>query len=219
MGAEMIICQSREAWLAQRKSYIGGSDAACVVGMNPWKTNVDLWMEKTGRKAAPDISDKAAVHYGAEAEKYLRGLYALDNENRFQVDYAENNMWLNPYFDFAHASLDGWITEKDTGRKGILEIKTTNIVQSMQREKWKDRVPDNYYLQILHYMMITGFSFAELHCQLRYDYGGDIVFQRRTYHIERAEVEDDISYLADKERDFAEYIKQDKRPALILPEI
>lgn len=218
MGAEMVICQSREAWLAQRKSYIGGSDAACVVGMNPWKTNVDLWMEKTGRKAAPDISDNAAVHYGTEAEQYLRGLYRLDNP-QYIVEYREHNMWLNAEYPFAHASLDGWIIEKDTGRRGILEIKTTNIVQSMQKEKWKDRVPDNYYLQILHYMMVTEFDFAELHAQLRFDYGGDIVFQRRTYHIERADVGADIEYLADKERIFAEQIKTDVRPALILPGI
>ena len=128
-------------------------------------------------------------------------------------------MWTNAEYPFAHASLDGWIIEKDTGRHGILEIKTTNIVQSMQKEKWRDRIPDNYYLQILHYIMVTEFDFAELHAQLRFDYGGEIVFQRRTYHIERADVEADIEYLADKERIFAVQIKTDERPALILPEI
>jgi predicted phage-related endonuclease len=66
-AAEMIICKTREEWLARRTGYIGGSDAAAALGLSPWKTNVDLWEEKTGRKPAPDISNNAAVHCGAEA--------------------------------------------------------------------------------------------------------------------------------------------------------
>ena len=52
------------------------------------------------------------------------------------------------------ASLDGELVDQD-GRKGILEIKTTNILQSMQYEKWKDRIPDNYYIQVLHYLLLA----------------------------------------------------------------
>ena len=40
----------------------------------------------------------------------------------------------NEKYPWAHASLDGELTDQDS-RKGILEIKTTNILQSMQREK------------------------------------------------------------------------------------
>lgn len=215
---EMFVCKTREEWLARRTGYIGGSDAASVIGLSPWKSNVELWEEKTGRKAAPDISDNAAVRYGTEAEKYLRGLYALDNP-QYGVEYVGNNFWLNSDYPFAHASLDGWLTEKDTGRRGILEIKTSNILQSMQREKWREKIPEQYYCQLLHYMMITGFDFAELHAQLRFDYGGDIVFQRRTYHIERSDVEQDIEILKGAEMMFAMLIETDTRPALILPDV
>lgn len=214
----MIKFDSREAWLEARKGKIGGSDAACVVGLNPWKTNVELWEEKTGRRQPKDLSDSPFVHYGQEAEKHLRALFALDFPE-YTVGYEEGNMWLNDEIPFAHASLDGWLTEIETGRRGILEIKTTNILQSMQREKWRDRIPDNYYIQLLNYFLVTGFDFAVLKAQLKTEYGGEIRLTTRHYHIERAEVLEDIEYLKDKEAEFAEAIREDRKPALILPSI
>ena len=65
----------------------------------------------------------------------------------------------NEKYQWAHASLDGELTDQD-GRKGILEIKTTNILQSMQREKWRDQIPDNYYIQVLHYLLVTEYEFV-----------------------------------------------------------
>ena len=39
---------NREEWLKERKKGIGASEASCIIGVNPWKTNVELWQEKTG---------------------------------------------------------------------------------------------------------------------------------------------------------------------------
>lgn len=206
---------SREEWLQARKSYIGGSDAATAIGMNPWKDNVTLWLEKTGQANPEDISEKPYVKYGTQAEEHLRELFQLDFPE-YQVEYAEGNMWLNDKYPYAHASLDGWLTDQD-GRKGILEIKTTNILQSMQKEKWNQRIPDNYYIQLLHYLMVTGFDFAILKAQLKYDYGGDIVLHTRHYKIERSEVEADIEYLQNSEKTFWKQVQERKKPALLLP--
>lgn len=215
---EMITLNSREEWLEKRKSYIGGSEASCIVGMNPYTTNVELWELKTGRRKAEDISDKPYVKYGTEAEEYLRNLFALDFP-QYEVFYEENNMWLNSDYPFGHASLDGWLVEKETGKKGILEIKTTNIIQSIQKDKWKGRIPDNYYIQVLHYLMVTGFDFVVLKAQLKYDYGEDVFLTTKHYKIEREEVLEDIDYLIKAERKFSEYIKKDMQPPLILPTI
>ena len=209
--------ESKEAWLKGRKNFIGGSDASCIVGMNPYKTNVDLWLEKTGAKQPEDISEKSYVKYGTEAEEHLRALFSLDYP-QYEVRYAENNMWLNDEFPFAHASLDGWLKDEDD-RMGILEIKTTNILQSMQKEKWDHRIPDNYYIQILHYLMVTGFDFAVLKAQLKFDYDGDIFLTTKHYHIEREEVLEDIEYLKNAERRFYESIKSNRQPDLVLPPI
>lgn len=208
---------SREEWLQARKSFIGGSDAATAIGMNPWKDNVTLWLEKTGQANPEDISEKPYVKYGTQAEEHLRELFQLDFPE-YQVEYAEGNMWLNDKYPYAHASLDGWLTDQD-GRKGILEIKTTNILQSMQKEKWNQRIPDNYYIQLLHYLMVTEFEFAILKAQLKFDYSGDIVLHTRHYKIERSEVEADIEYLQNSEKTFWKQVQERKKPALILPEI
>lgn len=212
----MIQLKNREEWL-QNRTRIGGSDAAAIVGLNPYKSNTDLWLEKTGQVTSEDISDKPYVKYGTNAEEHLRALFALDFP-QYEVEYEDNNMFLNDKFPFAHASLDGWLTDKD-GRKGILEIKTTEILQSMQKEKWKNQIPDNYFIQVLHYLMVTEFDFVELKAQLKTVFDGVPYLQTKHYHIERSDVEEDIQYLAAEEERFWKQVQERKRPALILPEI
>ena len=213
---EMKILANREEWLKNR-SRIGGSDASAIVGLNPYKTNVELWMEKTGQIVPEDISNKPYVQYGTQAEMHLRGLFQLDFP-QYKVDYVDNNMFSNDKYPWGHASLDGWLTDQE-GRKGILEIKTTEILQSMQKEKWNQQIPDNYYIQILHYLMVTEFEFAVLKAQLKTVFGGVPYLQTKHYFIERSEVEADIQYLANEEKKFWKQVQERKRPALILPEI
>lgn len=209
-------CCSHEEWLARRTHSIGGSDASCIVGMNPYKTNIELYNEKKGIIRTEDISDKPYVIYGTKAEEYLRELFALDYP-QYEVGYLENNMFTNSKYPYAHASLDGWLTDKETGKKGILEIKTTEILRSMQREKWKDRLPDNYYIQILHYLMVTEYDFVILKAQLKTTFEDDVYLQTKHYHIDRVDVEDDIQYLAEKELQFYECLKNGKEPNMVLP--
>lgn len=214
---EMKTLSGREEWLEARSHYIGGSDASAVIGLNPYKTNLELWEEKVGLVQPEDIGDKPYVKYGHDAEPMLRALFTIDFPE-YEVSYEENNIWFNDAYPFAHASLDGWLTDQD-GRKGVLEIKTTNILQSMQKEKWDHRIPDNYYVQVVHYLMVTGFDFAVLKAQLKFDFGGDILLHTKHYKIERSEVQEDIDYLAQKEADFWKCVKNNRKPALLLPEI
>lgn len=213
---EMKVLGTHEEWLKARTK-IGGSDASAIVGMNPYKTNVDLFKEKAYSIEPEDISDKPYVKYGTEAEKHLRELFKLDYPE-YQVGYVENNMFTNDKYPWAHASLDGWLLDQD-GRKGVWECKTTNILQSRQKEKWDHRIPDNYYIQVLHYLMVTEFDFVVLKAQLKSEFNGDVYLQTRHYKIERSEVEEDIQYLIDAERSFWESVQVKKEPPLILPEI
>lgn len=211
----------KEEWLQERKKGIGGSDAAAIIGKNHYKTNVALWEEKTGKREAEDISDKPYVKYGTEAEGLLRELFKLDFP-QYEVSHQENTIIKHPKYPFLFASLDGQIVDKETGELGILEIKTTNILQSMQKESWKGQIPPNYYCQVLHYLNVTGFSFVILKAQLKYDYDGDIRLETKHYLIRRSDegVEADIKYLEQKEIEFwNEYVLKDKKPPLLLPEI
>ena len=53
------------------------------------------------------------------------------------------------------------------GRKGILEIKTTEIRRSLDWKKWDGQVPDYYYAQIVHQLLATGYDFAILKARMR----------------------------------------------------
>ena len=211
---------NNEEWLKARLHGIGASEASAVIGCNPYMSNVDLWRLKTGRKQAQDISSNAHVQYGHDAEGPLRELFALDYP-QFEVSYGGAfDMVHNPEHPYIFATLDGRLKEKATGRLGVYEGKTTEILRSMQKEKWKDRIPDNYYVQVIHQLIATGWDFAVLNAQMKRVFDGDVRTETRRYFIERAEVQDDIDYLLAEEVKFwAEYVQKDREPPLILPEI
>lgn len=210
---------NKEQWLEERKKGIGGSDAAVIVNKNPYKNTIQLWEEKIGLKEAEDISDKPYVQYGTNAEEYLRELFKLDYP-QYEVKHEGYSIIRHPTYPFLFASLDGQLVNKETGEMGILEIKTSEILRSKQKEKWKDGIPDNYYCQVLHYLNVTGYSFAILKAQLKYKFDDDIKLETRHYYIERNDVvEQDIKFLEEKEVEFwNNYVVTRKQPPLLLPE-
>lgn len=220
MAITKVLFKDREEWLHHRSQYIGGSDAACIIGLNGWKSNVDLWKEKAGLVIPEDISSKPYVQYGIAAEPIMRELFKL-NYPQYIVEYEENNSWLNDKYPFAAVSHDGWITEITTGRKGIWECKTTEIVSSMAKEKWAGQVPNNYYAQLIHSLMVReDCEFAHLTALLTFKFADKELYQQiKNYHIEREDVADDIAYLAEKESEFYESSKNGICPALILPDL
>ena len=219
MAVTMTVLKDHNEWLEHRKKFLGGSDASAIVNRNPWKSNVDLWLEKTGQVVPEDISEKPFVMFGHAAEPILRQLFQV-NYPHYKVDYVDNNSWFNDKFPFAAASLDGWITDEN-GRKGILEIKTTEIVSSMAKEKWAGRLPDNYFVQVLHYLMVLeDCDFVHLTALLTFKFSEKELYQQiKNYHIERSEVLEDIQYLAEAEKEFWQQVQSGQKPPLMLPEI
>lgn len=236
MSVEMTILKGREEWLKNRMNGLGGSEISAVIGCNPYLDNVTLWEYKTGKKQPVDISEKPYVKYGTNAEYHLRELFKLDFP-QYKVEYIENNSFKNDKFPWALASCDGWLEEletvtsydengnvidsetRPTGRKGILEIKTTEILQSMQKEKWNHQIPMNYYCQVLFYMAVLEADFAILKAQLKTVFEGVPYLQTKHYKIESSDVQADIDYLMQKGSEFWQFVKADKKPPLVLPEI
>jgi predicted phage-related endonuclease len=155
------------------------------------------------------------VKYGVACEPLIRELFKLDHPD-MRVEYEEWNIFLNTAYPWAHASLDGWMFD-ERGRFGVLEIKTTHI-QGTNILKWKDRIPDNYYVQLLHYLMVTEAEFAILRALLKYE-GNFKRSEIRDYKVERKDVVADIEYLQKEEEKFVEHIRNRTQPNLILPEI
>lgn len=212
------VYRSRKQWLEGRVSGIGGSDASAAIGMNPWRSNLDLWMIKTGRKKAPDISNNERVIYGQNAEDAIRKLYQAKTTGRMDVHYMPNVVLSNSEHPELLYSPDGLLYERKTGRCGILEVKTASPMSAMQKEKWHDNhLPDNYYIQVLHGLNVTGYDFVDLIAELAYD---DKYSQIRIYHIERAETEEDLETVREGVLSFwNDYVITGIEPALTLPQI
>ena len=211
------VFENEPEWLKARK-IVGGSDAACVMGMNPYKSNIELWKEKTGRIEPPDLSENKLVQYGKKAEAPLRRLFELDYPE-LVIYYAPFNMWTNDKYPWAHASLDGWCVDRHTSKCGIIEFKTATISGSAQANQWKDdRIPDHYFCQVLHYLAVCDVEFAILTALLKYEIEGQEPFSRMVHYvIERTEdIEEQIGQLMEKERKFAEYVENDTEPPMIL---
>lgn len=221
MNNNVIVTRNitREDWLKSRQSGIGASDAACIMGLNPWKTNHDLWMEKTGRIIPKDISNSPAVQYGNDAEPLLRELFALDFPE-YTVYYDAFGMFAQPEYPWLFATLDGYFTTPD-GQDGVLEIKTTQIMRSQQWQYWKDRIPDHYYIQVLHQLLATGFDLAILKAQIKYESHGQLKLSTRHFIIDRddEQVQQDMKTLLDAEIDFWQSVVNDQEPGTKLPEI
>lgn len=215
---EIFDFQNESEWLSGRMNGIGGSDASAILGLNPFKTNVQLFDEKTGRSSPEDISDKPCIIYGKYAEDPIRELFKLDFPE-YQVFHHPFRILRSIKYPFMQASLDGELIDPD-GRKGVLEIKTTTVFNGSQyREKWDHKIPDNYYIQVLHYLIVTGYEFAILKAHINADWGGEKTTNVRHYFIEKSEVLDDMKYLLDAEIKFNQQIINRQRPALILPDI
>lgn len=209
--------EQERAWLEARKNGIGGSDAACILGRNPWKSNLDLWREKVGLVAPEDISEKPVVKYGHEAEAPLRRLFELDHPE-ITVSYDQYGMIANdPERPWLFATLDGDLTMGDS--RGVLEVKTTEIRRPADWSKWDNRVPDHYYVQLLHQLLATGYDFSVLLAQIKWEKSGKPQKAIREYWYFRNEVQTDLDYLRPAEDAFWRSVQEKKQPALILPHI
>lgn len=149
----LIRCKSDAEWLEQRKQGIGGSEVGAVMGLSPWKTPLQVWLEKTGREECEDISDNPIVKFGTDYEKIVGEHYKQENPS--MTVRRVNALCKSIARPWAQASLDYEICDKLTKTWGVLEIKTA-------RSKW-DRIPDSYLCQVLHYLSVTGREYAHIH--------------------------------------------------------
>ena len=210
--------KTREEWLESRRQGIGGSDAGCILGANPWKSARQLWKEKTGADKPDDISDKPAVRFGKEAEQHLRALFLLTYP-QYTCEYHEFRMYANDRLPFIFATLDGELTDQD-GRRGILEIKTTTIQQAKQWFEWDDCIPQHYYIQILHQLLACDWAeYVELFAHIRYQKGEEVRAAMRKFRIERQDVEQDLQILEEREIQFYKQWQDGTEPPYTLPEI
>lgn len=183
---------NHEEWLALRHKYIGGSDAAAVVGMNAYVSPYTLWAEKTGR--LPGFEGNLATEVGTYLEEFVAQKFAQETGKKVR---KSNQSWFNDQYPWAIANIDREIVGEDAG----LEIKTTS---ELNLKKFKGgEYPANYYVQIVHYLAVTGKQRWYLAVLI-----GNREF--KWFTIERDE--DEINALMDAERTFKMYVDNDTPP-------
>lgn len=188
-----IATPDKEAWKALRHQYIGGSDAASVVGLNPYRSRYTLWAEKTGR--IPSFEGNLATEVGTYLEDFVAKLFEKETGKKVR---RENQSILNDQYSWAIANVDRVIVGEDAG----LEIKTTS---EMNLKKFKNgEFPAQYYVQCVHYLAMTGKKKWYLAVLI-----GNRKFE--VFEIERDEAE--IEALMAEEKAFMELIKSDTAPA------
>ncbi len=189
----------REDWLAVRKTGIGGSDAAAAVGLNPYKSQLELWLEKTGRDAdlpKPDPNDTAEpIYWGTLLEPIVAAAYSKQTGHRVRKC---NAVLRHPTIPFMLANLDREVIGVPDVQ--ILEAKTAGLFGSRH---WQDGVPEYVQLQVMHQLAVSGKQAADVAVLLCGQ-------QLAVYRIER----DDelIARLIQLEAEFWRYVETDTPP-------
>lgn len=187
----------RTQWLEVRKGGIGSSDAAAAVGMSPYKSRLELWLEKTGRAAANDDHQSMddPRFWGTLLEPYVAVAYQQQTEHKVR---KVNAVLQHPTFPFMLANIDREVVGRADVQ--ILECKTAGEFGS---RLWKDGVPEYVQLQVQHQLAVTGKGAADVAVLLCGQ-------KLEVYRIERDE--EVISRLVVLESQFWEYVVTDTPP-------
>lgn len=166
-AANLYLCPDREAWLALRaaKRTIGASDAPAIEGLTDgWKTARQLFDELTGEAEHGDIEGNELIDMGIAEEPLSRQLFALENP-RYTIYDGSNLLWVSRTKPWMSCTLDAILVDSETQQWSDLEIKC-----APWSNKWRsDFMPDNYFVQVLWQLSVTGMRRAFLKARLRWE--------------------------------------------------
>ena len=147
--------QGSAEWHAERSKGIGGSDMAAVMGLNPWKTPYEVWLEKTGRVKPWEGNEKTRI--GNAIEDFCAAQYTAYTGNKVRKVNGFRRCDTVPVIG---GSIDRMILGKDGEKPGILEMK--NVSTESWNGTFKNGIPDYYYIQMQVYMLVFKANYAHL---------------------------------------------------------
>lgn len=174
----------REEWLKLRTKGIGGSDASAIVGLNKYKSPVQLFLEKTGQIESEEAGESA--YWGNVLEDVVAKEFSIRTGLKVQ---RKNAILMHPEYPFIIANVDRLIV----GKKEGLECKTAS--EYLKGEWVDDEIPAQYLIQCQHYMLVTGYQSWWIAVLI----GGNKFIYKK---IERDE--EIIQYLLQEEKNFWE---------------
>ena len=194
-----------EEQIKLRSNYIGGSDAGAVLGISGYTSRLEMWMRKTGRMKAPDLSDNKAVEFGNFMEKPIARYYWEQHPTHIML--LEDEAKFNPKYPFMIANYDR-VGIDEAQQHYVLEIK--NIGQrSAKYWQDEDNIPLQYLVQVYHYMIVGEFAYGVICAFI----GGQ---DYKEYRIERdADIE---SMIIKAETEFYQYWQDNEQPPILATE-
>lgn len=150
--------ENKQAWLEERKTYIGGSDLGSILGINNFRTELDVYFEKTAEGIAEDTASEAA-YWGNVLEDVVAQEYA--KRTGFKIE-KPSGLIRHSEYPFIACNLDYWVID-DQGNSHILECKTANQMKvTCWGEEGTDQIPESYLYQVAYYAAITGVNRVDI---------------------------------------------------------
>ena len=147
-----------------RTKYIGGSDIGAILGLSKFRTPLEVWMEKTGKKIKK--LDSLPLRFGSFAEEFVANEYSRTTGLELAHD---ESLYIHPSNAYMSAHIDRFVLGNPNDVKcshlptRILECKTANPFNSSNwGEAGSDEVPMSYLCQCIWYMAITGIDKCDL---------------------------------------------------------
>lgn len=192
---------SRDEWLDVRKQGIGASEAATAIGINPYQSQLELWMIKTGRITAanddPFTSPVNPMYWGNVLEPIVAEHYTRQTGRKVRRVNAvlqhpdKDKSWMLANLDYAVVGCSD---------VQVLECKTAG---EFGARLWKEGVPDYYQCQVQHQLAITGKQTADV----------AVLICGQEFRVYRIERDDElIAELIELEREFWSYVETDTPP-------
>lgn len=136
----------RIEFLKRRKNFLGGSDIGCIVGVNKYKSALDIYIDKTTDTITETINE--AARFGHLLEDIVAQEYSRKTGNKVDI---EKGLIIHPKYPIACANIDRWVNDKEF----ILECKTTCFMKGNEwGEEYTDQIPEAYLCQIAWYAAI-----------------------------------------------------------------
>ncbi|VWC75505.1 putative phage-related protein [Burkholderia aenigmatica] len=149
---------SRDDWLAVRRTGIGSSDAAAAVGLNPYMSALELWLDKTGRAEGlprPNPADTTSpTYWGTLLEPIVAAVYTQQTGNKVR---KVNAVLRHPTIPWMLANIDREVVGVPDVQ--ILECKTAG---EFGARLWRDGVPEYVQIQVQHQLAVTGKTAAHV---------------------------------------------------------
>jgi putative phage-type endonuclease len=157
--------QQRADWLQARNQGIGASDAAAILGVNPWKSALMLYAEKVGL-LPPTTEESERMQWGHRLEQPIADAYE-DETGRLTLDPGDFTLIQHPDLPFLQATLDRRvkfvlgqnIASPPADGDGALEIKTTNAWNAAE---WDEEPPLLYQVQLQHQLAVSCLGWGSL---------------------------------------------------------